>query len=163
MKPQPGLLQELTGTDVQDFSLVHPEEQEDPSVPVFHDILTPLNETKVLKRYTTSYYAGEACLTEKETGKGRTLHLGSAFSRETVRELFEYVGIHEPFGNIVEAPEKVELVMREKDNKYYLFALNYCDREQIVVLKTPVILAETGALAVGEQMLPAYGFAVYVL
>ena len=163
MKPQPGLLQELTGTDVQDFSLVHPEEQEDPSVPIFHDILTPLNETKVLKRYTTSYYAGEACLTEKETGKGRTLHLGSAFSRETVRELFEYVGIYEPFGNIVEAPEKVELVMREKDNKYYLFALNYCDREQSVVLKTPVTVAETGALAAGEQLLPAYGSAVYVL
>ena len=163
MKPQPGLLQELTGTDVQDFSLVHPEEQEDPSVPIFHDILTPLNETKVLKRYTTSYYAGEACLTEKETGKGRTLHLGSAFSRETVRELFEYVGIYEPFGNIVEAPEKVELVMREKDNKKYLFALNYCDTEQSVVLKTPVTVAETGALAAGEQLLPAYGSAVYVL
>ena len=66
-------------------------------------------------------------------------------------------------GNIAEAPEEVELVMREKDNKKYLFALNYCGREQSIILKTPVTLAETGAFAAGQQMLPPYGTAVYAL
>ena len=163
MKPQPGLLQKLTGTDIQDFSLAHPDDQEDLSEPVFHDILTPLPGTKILKRYSTSYYFGEACMTEKETGKGRTIHIGSAFSRETVKELFEYVGILEPFRNIVEAPEEVELVVREKDNMKYLFVLNYCSREQNIILKTPVTLAETGALVAGLQVLPPYGTAVYAL
>ena len=85
------------------------------------------------------------------------------FSRETVKELFEYVGILEPFRNIIEAPEEVELVVREKDNVKYLFVLNYCSREQNIILKIPVTLAETGALVAGLQMLPPYGTAVYTL
>lgn len=114
MLPQPGLLRELTGTDVRDFSFTSPAEDKDPDAPVWNDILTPLDGTRVLDTYKTSYYAGEACLTEHLLGKGRVLHLGSAFSRHTVRRLFEETGVIEPFAAWVTAPEGVELVMREK-------------------------------------------------
>ena len=163
MLPQPGLLQNLTGTDIQDFTLVSPAEENDPSYPVFNDILTPLEGTAVLNRYRASYYAGEACLTEKRLGKGKTIHLGSAFSRETVKKLLEQAGILEPFRDVIEAPESVELIMREKDGKRYLFALNYLANTQTLKLKRNVYsLFEEKELS-GEVTLPPYGTAVYAL
>ena len=163
MLPQPGLLRSLTGTDVQDFTFTSPAEENDPARPIFNDILTPLEGTKVLTRYQTSYYAGEASLTEKKTGKGRTIHLGSAFSRETVKELFSYTGILEPFDEWINAPECVELVLREKEGNRYLFALNYMPDTQTLLLKKPAFSLLDGAEVSGEVTLPPYGTAVYAL
>jgi beta-galactosidase len=161
MLPQPGLLQSLTGTDVRDFSFAWPAEEGDPAHPVFHDILTPMDGTDVLDRYCCSYYAGEACLTEKRTGKGRTLHLGSAFSRETAEWLFDYIGIKDPFRTWIEAPESVELVMREKDGRQVLFVLNYQPTEQRLRLRRPLRSLLDGKDADGEIVLPPFGVAVY--
>ena len=161
MLPQPGMLQELTGTDVRDFTFVSPAEENDPEHPVFNDILTPLEGTAVLDRYHTSYYAGEASLTEKKTGKGRTLHLGSAFSRETVKKLLEYTGICEPFRNFAEVPEDVQLVMRRINGIQYLFTLNYMPEERTVTLKRTVISLYTGEECIGTAVLPPFGTAVW--
>ena len=163
MLPQPGLLRSLTGTDVQDFTFVSPAEDSDNDRPIFNDILTPLEGTKVLTRYQTSYYAGEASLTEKKTGKGRTIHLGSAFSREAVKELFSYTGILEPFDEWINAPECVELVLREKEGNRYLFVLNYMPDAQTLLLKKPAFSLLDGAEVSGEVTLPPYGTAVYAL
>ena len=131
--PQPGLLQELTGTDIQEFTFTSPAEE--PSfalwgdirleTPVFNDVLTPLEGTDVLARYGSSYYAGQPALTQHSLGKGRVLHLGSAFSQETVRRLLAYTGILEPFQAVLDAPEGVEVVLREKDSRQFLFVLNF--------------------------------------
>ena len=163
MLPQPGLLQALTGTDVQDFTFLSPAEENDPAYPVFNDILTPFEGTEVLARYRASYYAGEACLAEKKLGKGKTIHLGSAFSRETVKKLFKRTGILEPFRDVIEAPESVELIMREKDGKRYLFALNYLAHTQTLKLKRSVYSAFDEKQLSGEVTLPPYGTAVYAL
>ena len=163
MLPQPGLLQELTGTDVRDFGFESPAEEPDPAHPVFHDILTPLEGTAVLDRYRCGFCAGEVCLTEKRTGLGRTLHLGSAFSRETAAWLFAYTGVREPFRKWVEAPEGVELVMREKDGKRWLFALNYQASEQRLFLPEGLRSLLTGERAHGETVLPPFGTAVFAL
>lgn len=161
MLPQPGLLRELTGTDVRDFSFTSPAEDKDPDAPVWNDILTPLDGTRVLDTYKTSYYAGEACLTERRLGKGRVLHLGSAFSRHTVRRLFEETGVIELFAAWVTAPEGVELVMREKAGRRFLFALNFQPREQAIMLKKASTLLYTGERAEGDVILPPFGTAVY--
>jgi len=163
MLPQPGLLQELTGTDVRDFTFTSPAEDNDPDTPVWNDILTPLDGTAVLDTYKTSYYAGEACLTEHRLGKGRVLHLGSAFSRETVRKLFDYTGIIEPFSAWIAAPEGVELVMREKAGRRFVFALNFQPYEQTITLHAPSVLLYTGERTEGDVTLPPFGTAVYEL
>ena len=163
MLPQPGLLQELTGTDVRDFTFTSPNEDKDPDAPVWNDILTPLEGTAVLDTYKTSYYAGEAWLTEHRLGKGRVLHLGSAFSRDTVRRLFEKTGILEPFSAWITAPEGVELVMREKDGRRFVFALNFQQYEQTITLKAPSVLLYTGERTEGDVILPPFGTAVFAL
>lgn len=171
MLPQPGLLQKLTGTDVRDFTFASPNEDDTFAVwngeqletPVFNDILTPLEGTEVLAAYGSSYYTGQAALTEHQYGKGRVLHFGSTFSRNVVRRLLDYVGVLEPFQKYVQAPEGVEIVLRRKGNRQFLFALNFQTAEQVIILKQSAILLYTGQRVQGEISLPPFGTAVYEL
>ncbi len=170
MLPQPGLLHELTGTDIQDFTYASPAEEAvyadwngtNIPMPVFHDILTPLPGTDVLARYADSYYKGEAALTKHRTGKGRVLHLGSAFSRDTLPMLLKYAGAISPFTELIEADGKdVELTLRRKNERTFLFVLNFQAAEVSYTLLTPMRALYTGEEVSGPQMLPAFGTAVY--
>ena len=168
-RPQPGLLQRLTGTDVRDFTFAHPAEPmntmtwlgETLPLPVFHDILAPLNGTTVLASFNGSYYAGESALTEHRFGKGRVLHLGSCFDRETVKAILTYLGVCEPLKNTISAPESVELVPREKNGKRFIFALNYASASKTVTLHKPMINLYSDELQQGAITLPPYGTAVW--
>lgn len=169
MLPQPGLLQELTGTDVRDFTYTSPNEDDIYAVwdggkimtPVFNDVLTPLPGTEVLAAYGNGYYRGEAALTRHAYGKGQVLHLGSTFTREGFKELLAYAGALEPFREIVTAPEDVEVVLREKDGQRFLFVLNFMAEERTITLHKPGTLLYTGGTVQGEVTLPAFGTAVY--
>ena len=171
MLPQPGLLQPLTGTDVRDFTLTSPGEDDSFALwdgrrldtPVFNDILTPLEGTEVLASYQNSYYAGQAALTRHSYGRGQVYHLGSTFTRENFRLLLEHFGISEPFREWIEAPEGVETVLREKDGRRFLFVLNFQAEDQGITLKKPAVLLYTGKKAEGEIILPPFGTAVYEL
>lgn len=172
MMPQPGLLQEITGSDVRDFTFESPAEEKvwaklqgdkgegAIEMPVFNDILEPLEGTEVLAVYGNSYYDGKAAVTENELGKGKVIHFGSTFSRDNLNWLFEYLGIKEPFANVIEAPETLEIVMREKDGKRYLFVLNFQAQDMEFILRKRVKLLYTGEEAEGKQKLPAYGTVV---
>ena len=115
----------------------------------------------MLAVYQNSYYGGTAALTENKVGNGRVLHLGSTFSRQNVRRLLEYTGVCEPFSHIIDAPEEVELVMRTKGEKSFLFALNYHPAPVAIELKECVKDLYTDTSAEGKVILPAYGTAVY--
>ncbi|MBR7015103.1 MAG: beta-galactosidase [Lachnospiraceae bacterium] len=169
MLPQPGLLQELTGTDVRDFTYTSPNEDDIYAVwngeklmtPVFNDVLTALPGTEVLAAYGNGYYKGEAALTRHAYGKGQVLHLGSTFTREGVARILDYAGVLEPFRGIVTAPEDVEVVLREKDGQRFLFVLNFMAEERTITLHKPGTLLYTGETVQGEVTLPAFGTAVY--
>lgn len=170
MLPQPGLLQKLTGTDIQDFTYTSPAEEDVYAdwngtripMPVFNDILTPLSGTDVLARYESSYYKGEAALTEHRTGKGRVLHLGSAFSRDTLPMLLKYAGAVSPFTGLIDADGKdVELTLRKKNDRTFLFVLNFKAAEASYTLRAPMRALYTDEEVSGVQTLPAFGTAVY--
>ena len=161
MLVQPGLLRRLTGTEVEDFTYVNQLEGEQRYLPVFHDVLTPLAGTQVLARFEQGYYAGKPCLTQRQTGKGMTLHLGSAFSREMVTRLLAYAGVLEPFDSDLSAPEEVELVCRETNGARYYIALNYPDRPASLTLRRPMQNLLTGQTEEGDLTLPPFGVAVW--
>ena len=162
MMPQPGLLQELTGTDVREFTFVHPDEETDADTPVFNDVLTPLDGTRALAFYRHSYYKGEACLTVRTAGKGKVLHLGSAFSEGMLEKVFREAGAAEfaPFAETVSAPEDVELVLRKKDDRQFMFVLNYTAKAQTVTWKKAVTSLLGGKELVGEDVIAPFGVEV---
>lgn len=170
MLPQPGLLQKLTGTDIRDFTYASPAEEDIYAdwngvhlpMPVFNDVLTPLPGTDVLARYENGYYAGEAALTEHQVGKGRVLHLGSAFSRDILPGLLGYAGVISPFAELIEADGKdVELSLRRKGGRTFLFTLNFRPSEISFVLKKKMRFLYEDKEVSGPQTLPAFGTAVY--
>ena len=177
MTAQPGLLAELTGSAVKEFTYTHAMEEpvwadfggKRMEMPMYNDIMEiakgsdgeDVEGAKVLAAFGSSYYAGKAALIEKQTGKGSALHLGGTFSRQNTEMLFEYLGIKEPFADLVDAPEGVELVMRRKDGKDYLFVLNYQFEAQKIVLKQQMRSVFSGEIAVGEYELPKFGVEVF--
>lgn len=171
MQPQPGLFREITGSDVKDFTFVSPAEEqvwasggEDRiDMPLFNDILDTSDGVRSAAEYGNSYYAGRTAITERKLGKGTAIHMGSAFSRQNTEWLFDYVGIKEPFKEVVNAPQELEVVMRRKDDKRYLFVLNFQPKEESFILKQEAKLLYTGERVQGVQSLPAYGTAVYEL
>ena len=169
MLPQPGLLQKITGSDVRDFTFTSPAE---PSVtanwdgqtidmPIFNDIMEPVEEGETLAFYDNSYYAGKPAVIRKNTGKGYAIHFGSTFSRESMKVLLEYTGILEPFQAMLEAPQEVEVIQRVKGNKKYFFVLNYMGSEQKIVLKKQMRSLYDNVIANGEICMKPYETIVY--
>ncbi|MBE5814738.1 MAG: beta-galactosidase [Clostridiales bacterium] len=171
MLPQPGLLQPLTATDVRDFTFTTFAEPESFATmgetrlesPVFNDILTPLEGAQVLATYGESYYKGQAALVENRLGKGRVLHWGSVFTAKNAPALLAAAGVKPLFAGIADAPWSVELALREKDGKRWLFLLNYLAAEADVTLHAPARSMETGEALSGRITLPPYGTLVVEL
>ena len=169
MMPQPGLLQPLTGTDIHDFTLTSPAEPEVTvtlggaavPMPYFNDVITPLEGTKVLAYYDNSYYAGSAGVTEKMTGKGKTIHVGAAFSTEMAEAILKYLEIIEPFADVVSVEGNIDVAERTKDGHTYLFIMNYAWTEGSYELKKAARNMYTDETESGKLTLPAFGTVVY--
>ncbi|MGI5989589.1 MAG: beta-galactosidase [Lachnospiraceae bacterium] len=170
MMPQPGLLSRLTGTTVKDFSFACPGEEpvracmadgEHIPMPVWNDILEPEPDTKVIGRYENGYFQNEAAVTEHALGAGRVIHVGSCFSSETAEYVLKYLGLTEPFADVIKAPAEVEIALQKKDGRHFLFVLNFAHEEKQISLQRPVRFLYTGETVQGEVTLSACGTAVY--
>jgi beta-galactosidase len=125
--------------------------------PVFNDVITPLEGATVLAAYGESYYRGQAALVENRLGKGRVLHWGSVFTKDNAVHLLRAAGVQPLFAGIADAPWSVELALREKEGKRYLFLLNYLPKAQTVTLHRPLRSLETEEVLEGSVELPPYG------
>ncbi|MDE6847530.1 MAG: beta-galactosidase [Lachnospiraceae bacterium] len=170
MTPMPGLLAEITGSDVKDFTFVGPADEEvlmewngqKMDTGIFHDILdTTGEEAMVLARYTSDYYKGRAALVENTFGKGKVLHFGGTFTRENVKAFLAYAGILEPWNALLDVPEGCEIGIREKGGKNWIFVLNYMNKEQEITLKAAGIDLDTEERVQGRVRLSAYETKVY--
>ncbi|MCI8442497.1 MAG: beta-galactosidase [Provencibacterium sp.] len=169
MQPKPGLLRELCGAEVEDFTLIGPPvgrsfadwDGEQVEATAFNDILSPLPGAEVLARYCQDYYAGQPALIHNRCGRGEVFSFGGAFSRETAMVFLRRLGIAEPFAGLVCLPPECELAVREKEGERYLFLLNYQSRPIEVLLRREMEELLSGGYKEGAQKLPPYG--VWVL
>lgn len=173
MAPMPGLLSELTGTAVKEFTFAPPADPaahiamepafrhtfgEAIPMPVFYEMTEiTADAAVVLARYADGQYAGAPALTSHSYGSGRCLHFGGVFSREAAVSLLKYLDAGMPFDAWGEYPEEVETVLREKDGKQVLFLLNYQPYTAEVRWKRPVISLLTGTVYDGTLWMPGYG------
>lgn len=170
MTPMPGLLAELTGSDVAEFTFIGPTDAPQTmtwngktvETGKFSDILDAAAEgTKVLAAYDLDFYQGRAALTEHPYGKGKALHFGGTFTRQNVIDFLEYTGTCTPYGNLIRLPQCCELAVKEKDGKQYLFVLNFSAQPQTIALSEDVTDMDNKETVSGEYTLPAYGTKVF--
>ena len=166
MRSMPGPLAPLTKTEVSDFTFIGPADDEQKmswngkTLPtgIFADILTTTgSDAEVLADYTNNYFAGQAALVETKCGKGKVLHFGGTFVRQSVREFLDYTETAEPYAKEIELPAEVEIAVREKDGKSYYFLLNYSKEEKTVRCLQPFTDMDTHKELQGELVLAPYG------
>ena len=169
MDVMPGLLKDITGTTVEEFTFLGPADDQvsmewegkQVETGIFNDILAAGPGAKVLASYSSNYYQGRPALIENHTGKGKVLHFGGTFTRENIKDFLAYGGVLSAFKELVELPEMCELCVREKDGKQYIIILNYSPEEQKAVLKVPVTDLDTGDKVQGQAVLKGYETKVY--
>ena len=167
----PGLLQNLTRADVTDFTFIHPMEDtitadwdgKEIAVPVFNDVIEPLEEAKPIALYKSSYYAGKAALVCREYGQGKVFYFGGTFSYDVAKIFLEKLGIENPYKNLLEAPECCEIISRKNGNKRYIYVLNYSKDTVVINLKKEMKELFSVINVSGVFNLPAYGTAVFCL
>jgi beta-galactosidase len=164
----PGLLQDLSGADVLEYTFTLPDETvtvdwegTELEAPVFNDILAPLGKARIAGRYTGAYYASAPALVVNEYGKGRVYYFGGAFSRQGAGVFLEKLGLAGPYRDLFELPECCELSLRAKGGRRFFFVLNYAGEPATINLKQPMTSLYTGEEALGAISLPAYGTGVY--
>jgi beta-galactosidase len=165
----PGLLQNLSGVDVTEYTFTAADEGmitvdwdgTEVEAPVFNDILEPLGKARVLGRYTKSYYAASPALVLNEYGKGRVYYFGGVFSRQGAGVFLEKLGVAHPYRDFFELPECCELALRKKGGDSFFFVLNYAGKAVHIALKTEMTDLYSQKSLSGKMELPPYGTGVY--
>lgn len=170
MKPMPGLLADITGSDVAEFTFVGPADEaqfmnwgdQQIETGLFSDILDVTDENaKVLATYGNDFYQGRAALIENTYGKGKVLHFGGTFTRANVKAFLAYTGILTPYSKVLTLPEVCELAVKEKNGKEYFFVLNFDRTETKITLNETLTDMDTKEAVTGEVILKPYETKVY--
>jgi beta-galactosidase len=170
MTPMPGLLGNVSKSDVKEFTFVGPADDAvymdwDGAVletGIFNDILAATGEkARVLAKYTSNYYEGRPALIETTVGAGKVLHFGGTFTRDNTKAFLNYAGVLNLHQNVIELPKECELAVREKDGKTYLFVLNYSSSAQEINVKQRAVDLDTGEEVQGQIPLKPYETKVY--
>jgi len=170
MTPMPGLLSDLSGSNVTDFSFVGTVDELSSMewegkvirTGVFSDILEADQEnSKVLAVYTSDYYKGKPALIEHVYGKGRVLHFGGTFTRENAIAVLAYLDVLEPYKDLIDLPESCEISVRKNENGSFLFVLNYAREGKKIHLKKAVCDLDDNTQVQGEILLKPFETKVY--
>ena len=176
MRPAPGLLAELAGCNVREWTFrgpadepngicleqkVHKVKEMVLDAPVFSDILEVTDPAaEVLGRFATDYYRGAPALVRRSFGKGTVYTLATVFSEQNTRALLAMAGVLSPWEHSITLPESCELAVRANGNGFFYFVLNYMGTEAEVFLKKSFENAETGENLFGQVKLPPFGVLV---
>ncbi|CAH1222954.1 Beta-galactosidase bgaB [Paenibacillus allorhizoplanae] len=177
MTPFPGLIAELCGITVEDFTLVLKEAAtpnlrwidggDDASTParLFNDILLPESgSVETLALYDGDYYTGKPALTRNPYGSGEAYYFGAAFSREVADGLIRRLGLQPATAGWAELPSEVEVAIRVKRDRRFAFILNYTDKPvKANLLKELEDLLEGERVRMGELEIAPYGVKVLEL
>ena len=171
MEKLPGLLSELTGTDIPEYSFIAPDagkvtvnwDGTEFEAAVFADLLEPVGNGKLEASYTADYYAGSGALISCRAGKGTAYYYGSAWTEESARIFLEKLQVISPYEGIIELPETCEIAVRRKEGAAYLFVLNYKKTPAELTLRTEGTDLYTGSRVSGKVTLDGYGTMVIKL
>ena len=165
MDKLPGLLSEVTGTDIPEYSFIAPDagtvtidwDGTTLEASVFADLLESVGDSaEVVGSYTADYYVGSGALVCNQYGKGKTYYYGTAFTTEAAKVFLEKLNVVNPYAEVLSMPECCELAVRAKDNKKYLFILNYEKYEVEADFHKAVTSMETGETIIGKRTLKPY-------
>ena len=164
MRPMPGFASEICGVKVTDYTHLGPGDDEEYAMwddekieaPIFNDILEAIGNGKVLATFKGNYYEGAPALVANKLGKGIAYYYGAGFSANTAETFLRKLEFASPYSSIIELPKEVELAVRTKNKKKYLFILNYMAYNIEINIKKPMINLLSGDNIMGKVELSKY-------
>ncbi|MBB6480401.1 beta-galactosidase [Spirochaeta isovalerica] len=87
-----------------------------------------LEGAEAIACFREDYYAGMPAVTENSFGKGKVLYLGTQPDREYLKYILDDYGAAAGIDRIVEPQDDLEVTVRVKEGKQYLFLLNHSDK-----------------------------------
>src|SRR3984893_7840393 len=125
----------FVGIRVADFTVVPPDEKSEicfagstgyVEAPIFNEVLDVDDRgVEILASYAASYYAGTPAVTLRRKGKGRVIHFGSFFTRQSVSALVDALESQDPHQIWAELPTGVEAISRSNGREQFCFLLNF--------------------------------------
>lgn len=170
MDKLPGLFRELSGTDIPEYTLTSPDDEDviinwdgiKLNATVFNDELEKAGENaEILGVYENCYYAGKPGLIKNSYGKGQVYYYGAAFTEETAKVFFEKLNMTAPYEDIITVPKECEIAVRKKDDTSYYFVLNYSKEETKIIMKETKKDMFTGEDICGEILLKPFEVKVF--
>lgn len=165
MRPMPGYASSLCGVKVVDYTNLGPDDREEYIIwenermeaPMFNDILETVEEGTVIGSFEGNYYDTQPGLVECKKGAGKAYYYGAGFSEQTAKVFLTKLGLANPYHELFELPEKVELAVRYSAEMEYYFLLNYWSSEVNIVIKEPCYDQLSHRELYGEETMGAYG------
>ena len=136
----PGVFADLAGVEVEDYDPLLEKTTAASGVfgngtaHMWCDIVKPVT-AKILGRYTSDFYAGEACMTVNQTGKGEVYYLGCDLDEKAMKMLAVYLGRKAGIDMDLYKVDGVEVVDATDGTNDALFILNYNDHSVIVSME----------------------------
>lgn len=169
MMPLPGLAGRIAGIDIKESTALAGGDavvnvaMGDVKFPsgIYNDLITPNEEdgTEVLGVYDGAYYRGTPAFTRRKVGNkgGEVYYFGGTFREETAKVILSYLGLTEPFSDIIELPECCEIAMRGE----YIFVLNYTHSPVKINVKSKLYDVISELDVCGDVTLPEFGVGIY--
>jgi beta-galactosidase len=167
-EPLPGLLRNLTGVELSDFSYLQKDQkgvsvQWDDSLvsaTTFIEMLETQGNAIMLGTYASDFFQGQGALAKHQFGKGTCYYWGSLFTEEVSSVFLSKLHLDDPYASIFTLPKSCEITLREKGNMLYFFLLNYKEETASVTVRQPMLDLVEKKEVVGELDIDPYGVKV---
>ncbi len=126
----PGRLGELCGIEILDYDCLNGTDvkvnfqKKEYTASKWCDIIT-LKGANSLAEYASEFYQGTPCVTKNEYGAGNAYYIGTEPEEELMGHLMEDVFAKAQIDTLGSSDAGVELMIREKENQKWLFAMNF--------------------------------------
>lgn len=172
MEKLPGMLSKLTGTDIPEYTFI-PSDSGTNSINwngtimeanIFLDLLDPSGASAQLEaKLTSGDYVGAGILVKNTFGKGVAYYYGSAFNKDSATIFMEKLHVLSPYKHMIQVPTTCEIAIRKKDDKKFLFILNYKKESANIKILQEMLNLYTGEKVKGDMVLEKYGTMVLLL
>ncbi len=167
MLPFPGVIRELAGIEVTDFTMADIDNpvsirfeatDKTATASVFNEVLEIKNpEGRILATYLSDYYAGKTAAASVPAGKGQVVYFGTFPTVENMSLLLESLDISDPVLPFADVPREIEAVVRKYGESRIHIFLNYTDSSVELNFKKTARDLLTGEEYYGIIQIKPYG------
>lgn len=170
MDKLPGVIANLTGADVFEYSFIEPDmdcidinwKGRSLKAEVFVDRLQATGNAGIEATYESDYYAGDGALVSNTYGNGRCYYYGTAFNEEAVHAFLEETGVINPMSEYIEASDDIELAIRSDAYTSYIFVLNYMKEPRQITLKKDMKELISDSMVTAQTIdIEPYGYRIF--